>query len=93
MIELERVTKVFPRGTRALTSVSMHVKPGEAVVLLGRSGAGKSTLLRCVNGFVQPTYGRTLGEVTTFVPVSDATYDVIRETAPLLNLDLKKIAD
>lgn len=58
MIELERVTKVFPPGRTALAVVSLQVKTGETVVLLGRSGAGKSTLLRCVNGFVQPTSGR-----------------------------------
>jgi phosphonate transport system substrate-binding protein len=35
----------------------------------------------------------TLGELTHFVEVSDGTYDVIRETARILNLDLKKIHD
>jgi phosphonate transport system substrate-binding protein len=35
----------------------------------------------------------TLGELTSFVEVSDRTYDVIRETAQILNLDLKKIQD
>jgi ABC-type phosphate/phosphonate transport system substrate-binding protein len=38
------------------------------------------------------TFG-TLGELTSFVEVSDRTYDVIREAAQILNLDLKKIPD
>jgi phosphonate transport system substrate-binding protein len=38
------------------------------------------------------TFG-TLGELTHFVEVGDRTYDVIRETAQILNLDLKAIAD
>jgi phosphonate transport system substrate-binding protein len=38
------------------------------------------------------TFG-TLGELTHFVEVSDRTYDIIRETAQILNLDLKKIGD
>ena len=52
----------------------------------------KNLVRRSFLGMKDVTLG-TLGEVTTFVPVSDATYDVIRETAQLLNLDLKKIAD
>jgi phosphonate transport system substrate-binding protein len=52
----------------------------------------KQLVKRSFLGMKDVTLG-TLGEVTTFVPVSDSTYDVIRETAQLLNLDLKKIAD
>jgi phosphonate transport system ATP-binding protein len=67
MITLERVSKVFAGGTRALGDVSLSVKRGEVVTLLGPSGAGKSTLLRCVNGFVTPSAGR--------VRVDDITVD------------------
>jgi phosphonate transport system substrate-binding protein len=35
----------------------------------------------------------TLGELTHFVEVSDRTYDVIRETAQILKLDLRKMED
>jgi len=60
MITLERVSKVFPGGTHALRDVTLSIKRGEIVTLLGRSGAGKSTLLRCVNGFVTPSAGRVI---------------------------------
>jgi phosphonate transport system ATP-binding protein len=73
MITLERVSKVFPGGTHALRDVSLSVKRGEIVTLLGRSGAGKSTLLRCVNGFVTPSAGRVI--------VDDVVLD--RPTVPL----------
>ena len=52
----------------------------------------KQAVKRAFLGMKDVTLG-TLGDVTTFVPVSDATYDVIRETAQLLNLDLKKMND
>jgi hypothetical protein len=35
----------------------------------------------------------TLGELTHFVEVSDRTYDIIRETAQVLGLDLRKMDD
>ncbi|MCB1219802.1 MAG: phosphonate ABC transporter ATP-binding protein [Planctomycetales bacterium] len=47
----------YPDGTRALSDVDFHIKPGEVVSVIGRSGAGKSTLLRCLNGLLVPTDG------------------------------------
>jgi ABC-2 type transport system ATP-binding protein len=41
----------------ALDDVSAHIRPGEAVGLIGRNGSGKSTLLRLVAGIIKPTRG------------------------------------
>jgi len=41
----------------ALRSVSIHVRPGEIVALIGGNGAGKSTLLAAISGIVRPTAG------------------------------------
>jgi ABC-2 type transport system ATP-binding protein len=41
----------------ALTDVSLTVKEGETVGILGRNGSGKSTLLKCICGVLQPTSG------------------------------------
>src|SRR5438105_9079219 len=43
---------------RALDGVSIDVKPGEFVTVVGPSGSGKSTLLRIVAGLEEPTRGR-----------------------------------
>src|ERR1700687_1191629 len=48
-IALRNVTKRF--GPRlVLDSITLDVRPGETVALIGPSGGGKSTLLRCLNG-------------------------------------------
>ena len=44
-------------AVRALHGVSLSVKAGETVALLGTNGNGKSTLMKCVMGIVRPTRG------------------------------------
>src|SRR5579859_6065467 len=44
-------------AVRALHGVSMDIRQGETVALLGTNGNGKSTLMKCVMGMVRPTRG------------------------------------
>jgi phosphonate transport system ATP-binding protein len=62
LLEIRDLVKVYARGTRALDGISLDVRRGEFVVLIGLSGSGKSTLLRCINGLVAPTSGRVIFE-------------------------------
>jgi phosphonate transport system ATP-binding protein len=57
LLEVRDLRLVYPNGYEALRSVSLTVKSGEIVGIVGRSGAGKSTLLRCINGLERPTAG------------------------------------
>jgi branched-chain amino acid transport system ATP-binding protein len=50
-------------AVRVLDRVSLDVKAGETVVLLGTNGNGKSTLMKCVMGIVQPRAGRIVVEI------------------------------
>jgi len=47
-------------GIRALKGVSLEVKQGEIVTIIGANGAGKSTLLNSISGFLKPTKGEIL---------------------------------
>src|SRR6516162_2468039 len=57
MLVLDRVSKTYPNGVRALDEVSLEVSPGELLVIIGGSGCGKSTLLRAASGLDTPTRG------------------------------------
>ena len=59
-IEIENVTVNFktPKGVyTAVKEISLTVKKGEIVTLIGHSGCGKSTLMGTISGMVRPTYG------------------------------------
>ena len=57
IIVMENITKRFGKLT-ALDSVSMEVRRGEVLMVIGPSGSGKSTLLRCINHLEVPTSGK-----------------------------------
>ena len=46
--------------TNALDSVSLDIRAGERLAVLGQNGAGKSTLFLCLNGVLAPTAGEVL---------------------------------
>jgi multiple sugar transport system ATP-binding protein len=56
-VVLDRVTKVYPGGTRAVDDLRLHIRDGEVFVLLGPSGCGKSTILRMIAGLEWITSG------------------------------------
>jgi ABC-2 type transport system ATP-binding protein len=57
VLELRDITKSYG-SRRALANVSLDVRAGEAVLLVGRNGAGKTTLLRIATGYLDPDAGR-----------------------------------
>lgn len=56
-LRLDRVSKIWPGGTRAVDALSLEVADGEFVALLGPSGCGKSTTLRMIAGLEEVSSG------------------------------------
>ena len=57
MIEIKNLSKNFG-DLRVLNDISVSVKQGEVIAIIGPSGGGKSTFLRCINRLEEPTGGQ-----------------------------------
>ncbi len=72
-IEFSNVQFRLPDGKELLSDVSLSVRRGETLTLLGRSGSGKTTCLKMINRLLEPTQGEVRVEGT---PVSQ--WDAIK---------------
>ncbi len=57
LLKVEHVHKYYGK-LHAINDVSLEVRPGEIVGLLGHNGAGKSTLIKCLMGVIQSYTGK-----------------------------------
>jgi osmoprotectant transport system ATP-binding protein len=60
LIAFEHVCKTYPGGVEAVKDLTMEVRDGETLVLLGTSGSGKTTTMKMVNRLIDPTSGQIL---------------------------------
>lgn len=58
MIKFEKVDKVYSNGVKGMDQVSLEIRQGEFVAIIGLSGAGKSTLIRTINKMIDITSGK-----------------------------------
>jgi energy-coupling factor transport system ATP-binding protein len=57
IIMVHNVDFMYSNETIALKQVSLNIKQGEFVAIMGQNGAGKTTLIRTLNGLIRPTKG------------------------------------
>src|SRR3954451_5546907 len=72
-VAFDRVSKIYPDGTRAVNDINLDIRDGEFMVLVGPSGCGKTTALRMVAGLEEVSEGvLRIGErVVNHVPSRD----------------------
>jgi D-methionine transport system ATP-binding protein len=73
MIEIKNISKTFrqkKQAFKALDNVSLQVKKGDIVGIIGSSGAGKSTLIRCLNLLELPDSGQIIVNGTDLIKLS-----------------------
>ena len=57
MIEVEDVYFTYPNNVEALRGVSLTIRDGDFIAIMGQNGAGKTTLVKHFNGLLKPTKG------------------------------------
>ncbi len=57
MIKFDKVCKTYKNGTHALNDISLSIKDGEFVYIIGETGSGKSTMIKILDGEEVPTGG------------------------------------
>jgi putative ABC transport system ATP-binding protein len=106
MIELENITKIYHMGNvevPALRGITLKIKPGEMVALVGPSGSGKSTLMNIIGFLDKPTGGKYVLEGVDVSQLNDnklaemrnskvgfvfQTYNLLPRTAAVANVEL-----
>jgi putative ABC transport system ATP-binding protein len=84
VLDLAAVTRVHGEGAtevHALRGITLRVRPGELVAIMGPSGSGKSTLLNLAGGLDQPTGGSVRIEGTDLASLDAAGQARIRRTS------------
>jgi len=60
MIKFQNISKIYSPDIKALYQVSLHIKPGEFVSIVGQSGTGKTTLVKVLIGEERATQGQII---------------------------------
>lgn len=77
-IDLKKYYGAEPNMTKALDGVSLSVKAGEFVAIVGTSGSGKSTLLNMIGGLDNPTSGKVMVDGKDLSTMKDEQLTIFR---------------
>jgi cell division transport system ATP-binding protein len=93
VIKFDRVSKLYPGGSRALADVSFTIERGSMVFLTGHSGAGKSTLLRLVMMLERASRGQVIVNDRNLSTTPDRLAPQVRRETGMIFQDHKLLKD
>ncbi len=93
MIKFERVSKLYPGGSRALADVSFSIESGSMVFLTGHSGAGKSTVLRLIMMLERASRGQVIINGRNLGKTPDRLAPLVRQNTGMIFQDHKLLRD
>lgn len=97
ILELEKVSKIFPDGTEALKEISFSLQQGDFCIIGGANGSGKSVLMSLIAKLEKPTSGKITSQFAGLV-FQEADSQILGETPledvcySLTNIGLKPAA-
>lgn len=81
ILKVNNLSKVYGKGetaVKALDNVSLSVKKGEFLAIIGPSGSGKSTLMHLIGGVDRPTEGKVLIDGTDIYDLNESQLAIFR---------------
>ncbi|NLO34075.1 MAG: ATP-binding cassette domain-containing protein, partial [Candidatus Hydrogenedentes bacterium] len=78
VLKIDHLSFTYASGVEALKDVSLDIKRGEFVAIIGQNGSGKSTLLKNITGLLRPTSGKIFinGEDNMDMSVAEISHEI-----------------
>ncbi len=89
MIRFERVTKIYDDNTHGARELSLQVRPGEFVSIVGQSGTGKTTLAKLIIAEEKPTKGKIVIGGWDITNIKQSEIPVLRRQVGMIFQDYK----
>ncbi len=93
MIRLEKVNKSYEEGIHAVCDMSIHIKKGEFVFLVGHSGSGKSTFFKMLLKEIEPTSGEIYVDGESLKKISKRKIPKYRRKIGVVFQDFRLLED
>ncbi|MBP5163909.1 MAG: cell division ATP-binding protein FtsE [Lachnospiraceae bacterium] len=93
MIRLEHVSKTYEAGVVAITDVSLHIRPGEFVFIVGASGSGKSTIIKLLLKELAPTHGKIVVDGKDLSRISHKQVPMFRRNVGVVFQNFRLLPD
>ncbi|MDZ7586641.1 MAG: cell division ATP-binding protein FtsE, partial [Patescibacteria group bacterium] len=93
MIVFQKVSKIFPDGTKALEQVSFQIKKSEFVFFIGPSGAGKTTIMKLLRREILASEGTVIIKDKNLIELENKEVPFLRRQVTMCFQDFKLLSD